>query len=78
MLIYPKKRYIFYFEPKWADILSCPVCCFPLEQAKEDQGEVQGPGWRGQRADDAAARGEGEQKPQINRCRSTQSLTLTQ
>ena len=35
------------------------VCVFiTSEQVKEDQREIQRPGWRGQRAHDAAARGE--------------------
>lgn len=36
----------------------CFSCFATVEQVKEDQGEVQRPGWRGQGADAAAARGE--------------------
>lgn len=39
-------------------IINTLLCVVSTEQVKEDQREVQRPGWRGPGADDAAARGE--------------------
>lgn len=54
--------------------MSYNVIVFSLsEQVEEDQGKVQGPGRRGSRADDAAARGEAGEREEIQQLNSDQS-----